>query len=179
MRITVVGGGNIGTQFMVHCASKGHDVTAYTSKPEVFGSHLNIVDENDVTTLEGDIRKATNDPSEAFSDADFIMITLPSSMMRDIASVIYEHARPDAIIGVVPGNGGSECAFARCIERGNTFFAIERVPAIARLVVKGRTVRSMGYRGELHVASLPASEVDRCCELISSIYDKPCKPIPN
>ena len=72
MRITVVGGGNIGTQFMVHCASKGHDVTAYTSKPEVFGSHLNIVDENDVTTLEGDIRKATNDPSEAFSTRKII-----------------------------------------------------------------------------------------------------------
>lgn len=179
MKITVVGGGNIGTQFMVHSASKGHDVTAYTSKPELFGNHLNIVDENDVTTLEGDIRKATNDPSEAFSDADFIMITLPSSMMNDLAFDVYKYARPDALIGVVPGNGGSECAFAKCIERGNTFFAIERVPAIARLVEKGKTVRSMGYRGELHVASLPASEAGRCCELISSIYDKPCKVIPN
>lgn len=179
MRITVVGGGNIGTQFMVHCASKGHDVTVYTSRPELFSTHLNIVDENDVTTLEGDIRRAVNDPSEAFSDAEFIMITLPSSMMKDIASKIYEYASPDALIGVVPGNGGSECAFGKCIERGNTFFAIERVPAIARLLKKGKTVRSMGYRGELHVASLPASEVDRCCELISSIYDKPCKAIPN
>lgn len=179
MKITVVGGGNIGTQFMVHCASKGHEVTAYTSKPELFQDHLNIVDENDVTTLEGDIRKATNVPSEAFKDADFIMVTLPSTMMKDIAEKIYENASSHAIIGVVPGNGGSECAFAKCIERGNTFFAIERVPAIARLVVKGKTVRSTGYRGELHVASIPASKAEECCELISGLYDKPCKAIPN
>lgn len=179
MKITVVGGGNIGTQFMVHSAVKGHDVIAYTSKPEVFGRHLQIVDENDVVTLEGDISFATADPARAFPEADLIMVTLPSMMMKGIADLIYEYARPDALIGVVPGNGGSECAFGKCIERGNVFFAIERVPAIARLVKKGQIVRSMGYRGELHVASLPSSRVNECCDLIGSIYDKPCVPIPN
>ncbi len=179
MKITVVGGGNIGTQFMVHCAAKGHEVTAYTSHPEVFGKHLNIVNDNAETTLEGDIASATYDPAKAFTDADFIMVTLPSTMMREIAGVIYEHGRADALIGVVPGNGGSECAFAKCIARGNTFFAIERVPAIARVVEKGKTVRSVGYRDELHVASLPASRIGECCALIESIYDKPCRPIPN
>ena len=179
MKITVVGGGNIGTQFMVHAASKGHEVTAYTSDPSVFASHLNIVDENDNTVLEGDIALATNDPEKAFSDAEFIMITLPSMMMKGIADKIYEYASSSAVIGVVPGNGGSECAFARCIERGNTFFAIERVPAIARLVQKGKTVRSTGYRGELHVASIPAARAQECCDLISGIYDKPCVLIPN
>ena len=179
MKITVVGGGNIGTQFMVHSAVKGHDVIAYTSKPEVFGRHLQIVDENDVVTLEGDISFATADPARAFPEADLIMVTLPSMMMKGIADLIYEYARPDALIGVVPGNGGSECAFGKCIERGNVFFAIERVPAIARLVKKGQIVRSMGYRGELHVASLPSSHVNECCDLIGSLYDKPCVPIPN
>ena len=179
MKITVVGGGNIGTQFMVHSAVKGHDVIAYTSKPEVFGRHLQIVDENDVVTLEGDISFATADPARAFPEADLIMVTLPSMMMKGIADLIYEYARPDVLIGVVPGNGGSECAFGKCIERGNVFFAIERVPAIARLVKKGQIVRSMGYRGELHVASLPSSHVNECCDLIGSIYAKPCVPIPH
>ena len=35
MRITIVGGGNIGTQFAVHCAEKGHEVIIYTSTPEL------------------------------------------------------------------------------------------------------------------------------------------------
>ena len=30
MYITIVGAGNIGTQFAVHCGMKGHDVTFYT-----------------------------------------------------------------------------------------------------------------------------------------------------
>lgn len=54
MRISIVGGGNIGTQFAVHCAEKGHDVTVFTSKPEIYDGHLNIVDENGVTTHEGE-----------------------------------------------------------------------------------------------------------------------------
>ncbi|MBR4376501.1 MAG: NAD(P)-binding domain-containing protein, partial [Spirochaetia bacterium] len=36
MKITIVGGGNIGTQFAIHCAEKGHDVVIFTSKPEKF-----------------------------------------------------------------------------------------------------------------------------------------------
>ena len=59
MKITIVGGGNIGTQFAVHCAAKGLDVTVYTSDPSVFETHLNIVDETDRTTCEGNILLAS------------------------------------------------------------------------------------------------------------------------
>ena len=179
MKITIAGGGNIGTQFMVHCAAKGHEVTAYTSRPEVFGTHLNIVDDSGRTTLEGDIVCATNDPDTAFSGADAIIVTLPSPMMREIADVIYEHCRADALIGVIPGNGGNECAFSRCIARGNTFFTLERVPAVARLVEKGKTVRSTGYRSELYAASIPSAQVGKCCAFIEEIYGIPCRPVPN
>ena len=179
MRITVVGGGNIGTQFMVHCAEKGHEVIAYTSKPDIFSTHLNIVDENGVTIHEGNIKCATTDPETAFSNTELIMITLPPTLMKSIAQVIYEYGNAKALIGIVPGNGGGECAFSKCIERGNVFFALERVPAIARLVEKGKSVRSTGYRKELHLASIPNTHVNECCNLIESIYDIPCKPISN
>lgn len=179
MRITIVGGGNIGTQFAVHCAYKKHKVVVYTSKPELFNKHLNIVDENGNTTCEGDILYATNDPEKAFRNVDCIIVTMPSTLMDAIAEIIYLHSDNIPLIGVVPGNGGSECAFAKCIERGNTFFGIERVPAIARLVQKGKTVRSTGYREELHVSSLPIANVNKCCELVESIFDMTCKPIQN
>ena len=99
--------------------------------------------------------------------------------MDSIAKVIYEYADNKAIIGVVPRSGGSECAFKRCIERGNVFFGIERVPAVARLVTKGKTVKSTDYRKELHVASIPSSEVQKCCDIVQGIFDLPCKSIPN
>lgn len=179
MKITIVGGGNIGTQFAVHCAEQKHDVIVYTSKPEAFSKHLNIVDDYGKTTHEGDIAFATNEPDLAFRDADFIMVTMPSTMMKSIAEVIRAHSDTKSIIGVVPGNGGSECAFGKCIDRGNIFFGIERVPAIARLVKKGQTVKSTGYRDELHVSALPISNAQKCAEMISGIFDMPCKVIPN
>ena len=40
MKITIVGGGNIGTQFAVHCAEKGNEVKIYTSTPKLFSKHL-------------------------------------------------------------------------------------------------------------------------------------------
>ena len=179
MKITIVGGGNIGTQFAVHCAEKGHEVTVYTSKPEVFDGHLIIVDENDIIIHEGDIQLATFDPEIAFRNAEFIMVTMPATMMNTVAEAIFDHADASSMIGVVPGNGGSECAFRKCIERGNVFFGIERVPAIARLVKKGKTVKSTGYRGELHVAALPKHNAEMCAGLIENIFDKRTTVIPN
>lgn len=179
MRITIVGGGNIGTQFAVHCAEKGHEVVMYTSRPELFEKELYIVDDKERITHKGEITLATNDPEQSFRDADIIIITLPPAMMRSIAKTIYDYTDDRTIIGVVPGNGGGECAFSHCIERGNTFFGIERVPAIARLVKKGQTVRSACYRDELHVSSLPIAKAEQCAKIISEIFDMPCTVIPN
>lgn len=178
MRITIVGGGNIGTQFAVHCAESGHKVTVFTSTPELFDLHLEIVDEHGVITHEGTILGATDDAEIAFRHAELILVTVPANGMEAAAQSVYAHSDKKAVIGVVPGNGGSECAFRRCIERGNVFFNIERVPAIARLIQKGKTVRSTGYRSELRVAALPGREAARCADLISGIFHIPAKTVP-
>jgi opine dehydrogenase len=178
MNITIVGGGNIGTEFAVHCAEKDHLVTIFTSKPEKFQKRLIIVDDNDNIIHEGTIAEATSDPAKAFSDADVIFVTVPAMCMDETAETIYAHCRKDARIGVVPGNGGSECAFSKCIMQGNLFFGIERVPSIARLIEYGKVVRCNGYRDELHVSAIPRNKVDVCCELVGSLFDMPCKQIP-
>ena len=126
MKITVVGGGNIGTQFAVHIAEKGHEVTMFTSNPALFRKRLSIVDKNGNTIHEGVIQLATNDPHCAFQDADVIIITMPPTMMIPLAEMIYNNTDPDTVIGFVPGNGGFELAFRNCIERGNAFFGIDK-----------------------------------------------------
>lgn len=178
MKITVVGGGNIGTQFAVHSAGKGHCVRIFTSNPGRFEKHLFIVDKSGNVINEGEIVLATNDPQEAFHDAEMIMITMPPTMMIPLAQIIYEHADPHAIIGFVPGNGGFEFAFRDCIERGNTLFGIDRVPAIARIAERGRTVCCSGYKDKLFVAALPSCHTEECAALIENIYDIPCVRLP-
>lgn len=178
MKITVVGGGNIGTQFAVHSAEKGHEVTISTSNPKLFEKHLSVIDQDGNILHEGDITCATNDPKKAFSDADMIMITMPPTMMIPLAEVIYEHASKDALIGFVPGNGGFELAFKDCIERGNVLFGIDRVPAIARIKDRGKSVTCSGYKDKLFIGALPADKTEMCSALIESIYDIPCVRLP-
>ena len=178
MNITVVGGGNIGTQFAVHSAEKGHEVTVFTSSPGHFAMHLSIEDPAGNVLHEADICRATNDPEEAFGRADMIMITMPPTMMIPLAEIIYDNTDPHTIIGFVPGNGGFELAFSKCIERGNTFFGIDRVPAIARLRERGRTVCCSGYKDRLFVAALPSEKTEECSALVESIYDIPCVRLP-
>ncbi len=178
MKITIVGGGNIGTQFAVHCAEKGHEVTMFTSSPQHFSKHVSIVDPSGNTIHEGDICKAVNDPEEAFRGADMIMITMPPTMMIPLSEIIYDNTDADTMIGFVPGNGGFELAFSNCIERGNVLFGIDRVPAIARLTERGKTVCCSGYKDELYVAALPSAYTETCAALIESIYDIPCVRLP-
>lgn len=179
MRITIVGGGNIGTQFAVHCAEKGHEVTVYTSHPELYDGKLEIINENGVAIHSGEIQSATSDPRKAFSNSELIYITIPANLMRGIADIIYDNTDSNTIIGVVPGNGGSECAFRKCVERGNVFFGIERVPAIARIIRKGKSVKSTGYRKELHVAALPKAEAKRCAAIVEDIFGIKTTIIPS
>ena len=70
MNITVVGGGNIGTQFAAHCAEKNCNVKIYTSKPDKFKKHLLVINEDGNIIHEGDIVEATNDAKSAFEGAE-------------------------------------------------------------------------------------------------------------
>ena len=46
MKVTIYGGGNIGTKFATHFAGVGHEVTIFTSKPEKFKHSLAIVNQD-------------------------------------------------------------------------------------------------------------------------------------
>lgn len=179
MNITIVGAGNVGTQFAVHTAEKGHKVTVFGSKPEKIAKELTIVNENDEEIHRGSIEKATSDPEEAFTDAEIVFVVMPAPMMKENAEKIEPYARPGMKICIVPGTGGGECAFKCCIEKGATVFGIQRVPSVARLVEYGKTVRAVGYRDELFAAAIPHSETPECCQLIESIFDIKTTKMPN
>ena len=179
MNITIVGGGNIGTQFAVHSAQEGHRVSIFTSKPEQFEKELTIVDSQGVITHRGELWQATNDPATAFSQAQVIFVTVPADCMSRYAPLIRDHMRPGVKIGLIPGTGGGECVFKPCIDKGAILFGLQRVPAVARLVRYGSQVCSTGYRPELFAAALPKSATGDCCALLSSIFRMPCSPLPD
>lgn len=179
INITIVGMGNIGTQFAVHCAEKKHNVTVYGSKPEKISSHLTIIDENGSVIHSGDIVSSTRNEKTAFENADVIFITVPAYCMKNIAEKILPYAKKGLKIGLIPGTGGGECAFSQCMKHGTVIFGLQRVPSVARLVKYGETVRAVGYRKTLYTAALPSSYSKWCSELVSELFDIPCIDMPN
>lgn len=179
MHITIVGAGNIGTQFAVHCAEKGHIVTMYGSKPEKINNKLFIVNEDGEIIHTGIIKKATSNEKEAFSDANVVFITMPAMFMKELAIKIEPYANTNMKICIVPGTGGGECAFKSCIEKGATVFGVQRVPSVARLVEYGKIVKAVGYRKEMFVAALPNSATLECRDLIEKILDIKTTALPN
>ena len=179
MNITVVGAGNVGTQLAVHCAEKGNKVKIYGSKPEKISTEMMIVDENDQVIHRGTIEGATSDPKTAFESANLIFVTMPATMMKENAEKIEPFVKPGLKICLVPGTGGGECAFRKCLEKGAIVFGMQRVPSVARLVEYGKVTRAIGYRDEMFVAALPNSETENCCLLVESILDMKTSPLPN
>lgn len=179
MKITIVGAGNVGTQFAVHCAEKGHQVIIYGSKPDRIDRNLTIFNEEDEIIHKGGIFGATNDARTAFESADVIFITYPAFCMKEIADEILPYAKEGMKIGLVPGTGGGECAFIEALEKGAIIFGLQRVPSVARLREYGKSVCAIGYRDSLHVGALPCDAVDECSSLISKIFDKNCISLPN
>lgn len=179
MNITIVGGGNIGTQFAVHCANKQHNVTIFTSREKDFNKKLNIVNDLGNTVMQAEIDLVTSDCSEAFSLADVVFVTVPFFAMQKSAKKMYSFIKQNATIVLVPGGGGSECAFIEFVNKGCTLVGMQRVPSVARLVKYGETVRATGYRSKLHIATIPNSKSEYCANMIESIFDIPCECLPN
>ena len=179
MKVTIYGGGNIGTQFAAHYSETGNDVTVFTSKPEMFAKHLTVVNHDCQTLHEGDIKLATSNPAEAFTDADLIFITVPSFAMKKAAANVIPYAKKGAFIGIIPGNGGGEVAFKDSMERGMVIFGVQRVPSVARLVEYGKSVCAIGYRKILYAAALPKRYTGRACEILRNGLQMECEPLPD
>lgn len=180
MNITIVGGGNIGTQFAVHCATKGHNLTIFTSKPQLFDKKLEIVDENKKVILSGKIESATDNPIKAFSSAELIFITVPSFCIENISKIMLPVIKENTKVCIVPGTGCGECNFINEIKNKNiVVFGLQRVPSVARLTQYGKQVCAIGYRKELYIGALPNQYTIECSNIIENIFDIKCTPLPN
>lgn len=179
MKVTIYGGGNIGTQFATHFAEVGHEVTIFTSKPEKFKQSLAVVNQHGHVIHKGNIKQATNNALKAFQDADIIFITIPSFAMKNAARIVTPFVHPNLKIGIIPGNGGGEVAFKDAISKGAIVFGLQRVPSVARLEKYGECVCVTGYRKTLYAAALPSKHTKEVCSLLSDGLQMQCEPLPN
>ena len=75
MNIAVRGGGNIGTQFACVCASRGHRVSVYTSKPELWSMDIEAHND-DGSITHGRVALVSDNVAEVLNEHEIIFITV-------------------------------------------------------------------------------------------------------
>lgn len=178
LKIAVIGGGNIGTQFACICAAKGCCVNFHSSKPEQVSSLLEIVNEKN-EVISGEINLVTSDMGTAVENCQIVFVTHPAFQLKETASKIRPFVHPEMSICVVPGTGGAEFAFQECIQAGAKLYGLQRVPAVARLEQYGKRVRVEGLRDKLHVGAIPNGGAEPFAMFLSDIFGIPCEVLPN
>ncbi len=179
MRVTIIGGGNLGTLLSASFAHKGHEVTIHTSKPEKFSKALEAYSKDDELLFTGTIEKATADWKEAIEGADVIWVTVPPHLFIQIAQKIEPYITAGQMIGIIPGAGAAEFAFKAVIDKGARFFGVARVPSIARIKEYGRSTYLLGPAPEIVIGSIPAKNAKQICEEVQPLYSMPCRPVAN
>lgn len=179
MQITIMGGGNIGTLMAAELAHKGHTVTLYTSKPEKFAQELEVLAESGEKLFTGKLAHVTDHMQQAMDAAEVIFVTVPAMAFSKMASAMLPYARRGQYIGVVPGSGGAEFAFAPLLEKGCVLFGLQRVHSIARLNEYGRSVYMLGRKSGLALGAIPAEKARQIAAWVSEMFAMPCEALPN
>ena len=179
MKVTIIGGGNLGTLLGASFADKGHDVIIHTSKPEKFSKVLEAYSKDDELLYSGTIVKATDDWKEAVEGAEVIWITFPPQMFEETAAKMEPYVKAGQMIGMIPAAGGAEFAFKSIIDKGIIFFGVARVPSIARVKEYGKSAYQLGPAPEIVIGSIPAKASKEICEKVQSMYSMNCRPVPN
>ena len=179
MKVTIIGGGNLGTLLGAVFANRGNEVIIHSSKPEKFSNELEVYENKDTLICKGTIKKATSDWREAIEGAELIWVTVPPQLFIETAKLMLPYVKKGQLVGIIPGAGAAEFAFKPLIDKGIKFFGLARVPTIARLKEYGKASYMLGPAPELLIGSIPAAEADDICKFIQPLFHIKCRPVAN
>ena len=179
MKMTVIGGGNVGTLIAAEMANLGHIVTVYTSNPKRWKRKISVFDANDRLLMTGNLSDVTNCMEKAVKDAQIVWITFPSQLFGRLSEQLFPYVSNGQKIGIIPGSGGAEFAFQKLLEKGCILFGLQRVHSIARVKNYGESVYMLGRKSKLYVGTNPHKESGKISEELENLFNISCDPLPN
>lgn len=178
-RYTVVGAGHGGKSMAAHLSLMGKEVTLYN---RTF-AHIEVISKRKGIELESypdgprgfaPIRTTTSDMKEALSEAQVIMLVLPSSAHSDLAKLMAPHLKDGQVILLNPGRtcGAIEfdmvcrregCQAKYILAEAETFIYAARSdgPAQARI---------FRIKEAVPLAALPATDTLKVLDAIGDVY---------
>lgn len=180
MNITVIGGGNLGTALAGEFATKGHKVILYSTKAKMFNGRI-IITEDDREYVSEPFSVTENlQQAVCNNTASLIIITVPANGLRKIAEEMLLYIHPESILLFMPGTGGVEYIFSEYIRRGIVLLGLQRIPAVYRLIERGKAVRVSGRRkSSLFLGGIPSKEAEKYAPVLSEMFGMECGALPN
>ncbi len=166
------GGGNIGTQFACICTSKSYRLNIFSSKPEKYDGILEVIDENNRVTV-GNIGTVTANIGEAIKGYKIIFVIHLAFQFKKLSEAILLYVEQGTNICVLPGTGGVEFAFRKCIKAGAILSGFQRVPTVAQFEKYGKHVQCEGLHDKIFLVSIQGRNSIKLFNFIASLFQVP------
>lgn len=175
MKICICGGGNLGHVVAGYlAASKEHEITMLTNKPEKWSKNIQVTDLYG-KIFNGELALASSSPVDALSGADIVLMCLPGFAFHDELLKIKDYISFPTKVGSVVSSSGFFFEAFDILPDDITLFGFQRVPFIARTIEYGKSAALKGYKKALNVAIERCSEEEKkkLCKVLSSLFNTP------
>lgn len=175
LSFAVIGGGHGGQGVAAYLGYLGHRINLYNrtlAKVEKI-KEQGFIEMQGCISGKGYIDLVTNSIEQAIRGVDIIMVVVPASAHRYIASLIAPYVTSDQYIVLNPGRTGGALEFKNIIRMNNPMKDVCIVEAQTLLFacrsVQAGIVKILSKKNEVKVAALPAIRTKEFISVISSI----------
>ncbi|MBI9052568.1 MAG: NAD/NADP octopine/nopaline dehydrogenase family protein [Bacteroidales bacterium] len=160
LNILVVGGGNLGHAIYGKAAQNKYiNVSLLTSRPNLWASELKVYEE-DGSFSKVKMLNVSDSAEEIVPNADLIILTIPSFLIRNTLIEIEPLIKTGAWVGSIQCSGGYFWMAQSILPKGTKIFGFQRVPFISRIREYGSSVNIKGYKKQLKIATNKSSDND-------------------
>lgn len=173
LKITICGGGNLGTVCAAFLAAQPeNEVRLLTRKPERWSRQPEAIDP-DGRRFSGTLAVITSDPSIVIPDADVVLLCLPGFSIESLILDIRPWLSPSTAVGAVVANTGFFFAAHDLLSASQPLFGFQRVPFISRITAYGHQAQLLGYKPQLHVAIEHLSDPEPLRSTLAQLFRSP------
>lgn len=177
MRVTIVGGGNLGLACAARMAAVGLDVTLYTSNPEKWSLDVAVADCNGQTFF-GHLVRVTEDPKTA-ADSELVYLCLPGHVIKDKLVALTPYLLQGTPIASVFSADGFFFIAEEVLGAQWPVLGFQRVPFIARTKCPYKLGGITGYRKALLLAHRNVDDPERWRRLFEMSFGTPTRLLDN
>lgn len=180
MKITVIGGGNIGLVLVATlCANTDDSIYLYTSGSKNIKRLIRFRNYDTKKEMKVTNFTVTNDIEIALKDANILLCTYPAFLRQKFIEKNGDLIDSKAIFGFIPGYGGIEFSCKKLLKKGVTIFGLQRVPFVARATVSENEIvaNMLSKKRELFVAALPKKRTNNICNILENLLHIDCIPL--